>query len=577
MNPNVKIIFGLFGGLAIFIFGMNMMSESLQKAAGERMKKILSLLTKNPILGVLAGALTTAVLQSSSATTVMAIGFVSAGLMTLPQAISIIFGANIGTTITAQIIAFKISNYIYLFIFVGFLISFVVKNQKWKYVGQTLFAFGLLFLGIETMGGVMKPLAKSAFFTDMIGKVGNIPVLGVLTGTLMTLVVQSSSATIAVLQNFASQAGADGVSSVIGLAGAIPILLGDNIGTTITALLASIGQNKDAKRTAVAHSLFNISGCLLFIWFVPLYAKFIQYISPKGDEVAVISRQIANAHTCFNIAMTLIWIPLIFVMVKIVMKIIPDSKNEADAKSEDVLYLDKKYLNQPAAALHVTAKEIIRCSSIVEDLLKAIVEADKKNKDDGKSDFQVFEKVIYNSALIRKISQKINDFMSQLFSLGTLTEVQANQAAGLLYVMSDIERIGQFSGEISRNVLEQQSKSHKTHYSKDALKDLKSSAEFIYSMFSKIMKPLTDGTSIDEKELKTVRENVVDLELKMRKKHIDRVCKGKCSAKLTSNYNQILHNIDRMSNSCVNLAETLKSNPIEKNLLEEIYLPETKN
>lgn len=577
MNPNVKIIFGLFGGLAIFIFGMNMMSESLQKAAGERMKKILSLLTKNPILGVLAGALTTAVLQSSSATTVMAIGFVSAGLMTLPQAISIIFGANIGTTITAQIIAFKISNYIYLFIFVGFLISFVVKNQKWKYVGQTLFAFGLLFLGIETMGGVMKPLAKSAFFTDMIGKVGNIPVLGVLTGTLMTLVVQSSSATIAVLQNFASQAGADGVSSVIGLAGAIPILLGDNIGTTITALLASIGQNKDAKRTAVAHSLFNISGCLLFIWFVPLYAKFIQYISPKGDEVAVISRQIANAHTCFNIAMTLIWIPLIFVMVKIVMKIIPDSKNKADAKSEDVLYLDKKYLNQPAAALHVTAKEIIRCSNIVEDLLKAIVEADKKNKDDGKSDFRVFEKVIYNSALIRKISQKINDFMSQLFSLGTLTEVQANQAAGLLYVMSDIERIGQFSGEISRNVLEQQSKSHKTHYSKDALKDLNSSAELIYSMFSKIMKPLTDGTSIDEKELKTVRENVVDLELKMRKKHIDRVCKGKCSAKLTSNYNQILHNIDRMSNSCVNLADTLKSNPIEKNLLEEIYLPETKN
>ncbi len=507
----------------------------------------------------------------------MAIGFVSAGLMTLPQAISIIFGANIGTTITAQIIAFKISNYIYLFIFVGFLISFVVKNQKWKYVGQTLFAFGLLFLGIETMGGVMKPLAKSAFFTDMIGKVGNIPVLGVLTGTLMTLVVQSSSATIAVLQNFASQAGADGVSSVIGLAGAIPILLGDNIGTTITALLASIGQNKDAKRTAVAHSLFNISGCLIFIWFVPLYAKFIQYISPKGDEIAVISRQIANAHTCFNIAMTLLWIPFIMVMVKIVMKIIPDSKNESGEKQEDILYLDKKYLNQPAAALHVTAKEIIRCSSLVEDLLKSIVEADKKNKDDEKSDFQIFEKVISNSGLIQKISQKINDFMSQLFSLGTLTEVQANQAAGLLYVISDIERIGQFSGEISRNVLEQQSKSHKTHYSKDALKDLKSSAEFIYSMFSKIMKPLTDGSSTDEKELKSIRENVVDLELKMRKRHIDRVCKGKCSAKLTSNYNQILHNIDRMSNSCVNLAETLKSNPIEKNLLEEIYLPETKN
>lgn len=180
MNPRIKIIFGVLGGLAIFIFGMNMMSECLQKAAGEKMKKILSLLTRNPVLGVIAGALTTAVLQSSSATTVMAIGFISAGLMTLPQAISIIFGANIGTTITAQIISFKISNYIYLFVFVGFFISFAVKTQKWKYAGQTLFDFGLLFLGIETMGSVMKPLAHTSFFTDMIAKVSNVPVLGVL-------------------------------------------------------------------------------------------------------------------------------------------------------------------------------------------------------------------------------------------------------------------------------------------------------------------------------------------------------------------------------------------------------------
>ena len=569
MNPNVKIIFGLFGGLAIFIFGMNMMSECLQKAAGERMKKILSLLTKNPVLGVMAGALTTAVLQSSSATTVMAIGFVSAGLMSLPQAISIIFGANIGTTITAQIIAFKISNYIYLFIFLGFFISFAVKNQKWKYAGQTLFAFGLLFLGIETMGGVMKPLARSVFFTDMIAKVSGAPVLGVLTGTLMTLVVQSSSATIAVLQNFASQAGADGVSSVIGLTGAIPILLGDNIGTTITALLASIGQNRDAKRTAVAHSLFNISGCFLFIWFVPLYARFIQSVSPKGDEIAVIARQIANAHTCFNITMTLVWIPLIWVMVRIVMKMIPDSMEESTGTQDDVLYLDKKYLNQPAAALHVTAKEIIRCSQIVEELLKSIVDADKKGKAEAGNDMQVFEKVISSSALIQKVSQRINDFMSQLFSMGMLTEPQANQAAGLLYAISDIERIGQFGGEISRNILDQQGKSHKTHYSKDALKDLRGSAKLIYSMFSKIMKPLTDGTSADEKELKSIRENVIDLELKMRKRHIERVCKGKCNVKLTSSYNQILHNVDRMSNSCVNLADTLKSNPIEKNLLDE--------
>ena len=188
MNENVKVVFGLIGGLALFLYGMNSMSDALQKAAGERMKKILGFLTRNPIMGALAGALVTAVLQSSSATTVMVIGFVSAGLMSLPQAISIIFGANIGTTMTAQIIAFKISDYIYIIIFIGFIISFIAKSEKVKSIGQTIFAFGLLFLGIETMGDVMKPLASSPVFTDLIERVAHIPVLGVFVGTLMTLV-----------------------------------------------------------------------------------------------------------------------------------------------------------------------------------------------------------------------------------------------------------------------------------------------------------------------------------------------------------------------------------------------------
>lgn len=306
------------GGLAMFLYGMNSMSDALQKAAGEKMKKVLSFLTKNPIMGALAGALVTAVLQSSSATTVMVIGFVSAGLMTLPQAISVIFGANIGTTMTAQLMAFKISNYIYPIIFVGFILYFIGKKERIKNIGMVIFSFGLLFEGIEIMGGVMKPLAGSPVFTDLIEKVSEIPVLGIILGAVMTVVVQSSSATIAVLQNFASQAGPDGVTSVIGLAGAIPILLGDNIGTTITALLASIGQSKNAKRTAIAHSVFNISGSILFAFLIPLLAKFVQYISPKGNEVDVIARQIANAHTTFNIACTLIWLPLIPLMVKIV-------------------------------------------------------------------------------------------------------------------------------------------------------------------------------------------------------------------------------------------------------------------
>lgn len=323
MNSSLQTIFGLLGGLAVFIYGMNMMSEGLQKAAGERMKKILGILTKNPVMGVLAGALVTAVLQSSSATTVMVIGFVSAGLMSLPQAISVILGANIGTTMTAQLIAFKIDDLVWPIVFVGFVIYFFSKKETAKNIGQTIFAFGLLFVGIITMGDVMKPLASSPVFTQMIERVSDIPVLGVLVGTGMTLVVQSSSATIAVLQNFAIQPGPDGVSSVIGLAGAIPILLGDNIGTTITALLACVGQSVDAKRAAVAHSVFNITGSAIFLCILPWFTKFVQWISPKGDEIAVISRQIANAHTAFNVANTLLWLPFIWLMVKIVKAIVP--------------------------------------------------------------------------------------------------------------------------------------------------------------------------------------------------------------------------------------------------------------
>lgn len=207
------------------------------------------------------------------------------------------------------------------------------------------------------MGSVMKPLATSPVFTDLMGKVSSIPVLGVLLGAAMTLVVQSSSATIAVLQNFASQAGPDGVTSVIGLAGAIPILLGDNIGTTITALLASIGQSKNAKRTAIAHSIFNISESFVFVWLIPWFAKFVQYISPKGNEVEVISRQIANAHTTFNVVCALVWLPLIPLMVKIVTTIIPGKDKKIKAAYEPK-YLDNKMIDQPVAAMYLVSQEL---------------------------------------------------------------------------------------------------------------------------------------------------------------------------------------------------------------------------
>ncbi len=546
MNEKLQIIFGLLGGLAVFIYGMNMMSECLQKAAGEKMKSILALLTKNPVLGVIAGALTTAVLQSSSATTVMAIGFVSAGLMSLPQAISIIFGANIGTTMTAQIIAFKISDYIYIIIFIGFIISFIAKSEKVKSIGQTIFAFGLLFLGIETMGDVMKPLASSPVFTNLIERVAHIPVLGVFVGTLMTLVVQSSSATIAVLQNFASQPGPDGVTSMLGLAGAIPILLGDNIGTTITALLASIGQTKDAKRTAVAHCIFNISGCLLFIGFVKPFAALIQHISPKGPEVEVISRQIANAHTLFNITMTLIWVCLIKFMVKIVMTLIPDGK-AVDMDSAKPVFLDDKIINQPAAALQLVAKEILRVSEMVKVVVADTITIVKTE------DMNELEPLQEKGLQIKKLTDQITEYLAALFSAGTMTEQQAAQTASLMYILSDVERMGTLSVEVAKCVQEKIENRYK--YTPEAMEELQKSLKTLEKMFTDSIKALQGDRSVQTEKLIKRKDKIMDLDLKMRKAHVQRVNKGKCKASLTTPFTNILHLIDRMGNSCVNLAD----------------------
>ncbi len=546
MNDAFQITFGLLGGLAIFIFGMNMMSESLQKAAGEKMKKILGILTVNPVMGVLAGTIATAVMQSSSATTVMVIGFVSAGLMTLKQGISVILGANIGTTMTAQLLAFNISDYIFVIIFVGFIVSFVFKSEKIKSIGQTIFAFGLLFEGIQIMSSVMKPLAASPVFVNMIDHVSGMPVLGVLVGTLMTLVVQSSSATIAVLQNFAAQAGPDGVSSIIGLAGAIPVLLGDNIGTTITALLACIGQSRDAKRTALAHCTFNITGAFLFIWFVKPYAHFIQAISTKGPEVEVIARQIANAHTIFNITMTLIWLPLIWLLVKIVVKILP--YKEKNSKQKEVpVFLDPRLISQPAAAMEMVAREILRCSGMVEQMIHRLNHAIERQ------DLRRVDSILRQAVVIRKLYDNIVSYLSSLFSSGSMTEEQATQTAGMMYILSDIERTDALCTEATESLQSILEKKHKL--SPEAVEDLCRGLQIIEDMYQNVLEVIRTGNGEDARKIVHKKDNVLDLTLKLRKNHMKRVKQGACDAEMTSDFTRILHSFDRIGNSCANIAD----------------------
>lgn len=560
MNTTLETIFGLVGGLAMFLFGMNMMSEGLQKAAGEKMKSILAMLTKNPVLGVLAGALVTAVLQSSSATTVMVIGFVSAGLMQLPQAISVILGANIGTTMTAQLMAFKISDYIWLIVFVGFFIQFVSKSEKVKNLGQTIFAFGVLFVGIETMGSVMKPLASSPVFTDMIAKVGNIPVLGVGVGALMTLVVQSSSATIAVLQNFASQAGPDGVTSVLGLTGAIPILLGDNIGTTITALLASVGQSKNAKRTALAHSVFNITGSLVFIWIVPWYAKFVQWISPKGPEIEVISRQIANAHTVFNIACTLCWLPFIWVLVKIVNFIVrgEDVKVSEGATSK---YLDYNVLAQPAAAVKLVTNEVVDVAMEVETVLTSIQRT--VNKIDGR----VLAEITKRTGSIAARIDETMKYLASLFAAGSLTEVQAAYSSDLILVLENMDYINSRCSEICGFGYEIIKK--KCEFSKDAEGEMKKNVTSVVEIYDKVLKYLNGEIGNPIGEFNANKDKIVKQRNKARKSNAKRMEQKDCKKASGEIFNNTLFSLERITHNCFNMMEN-DIGPLNLELAEEL-------
>ena len=561
MNENVKVVFGLIGGLALFLFGMNSMSDALQKAAGEKMKKILGFLTRNPIMGALAGALVTAVLQSSSATTVMVIGFVSAGLMSLPQAISVIFGANIGTTMTAQLMAFKISNYIYPIIFIGFMLNFVGKKEKVKNIGMVIFSFGLLFEGIEIMGEVMKPLAGSPVFVDLMGKVSSVPVLGVVLGAVMTLVVQSSSATIAVLQNFASQAGPDGVSSVIGLTGAIPILLGDNIGTTITALLASIGQSKNAKRTAIAHSIFNISGSCVFIFLIPWFAKFVQFISPKGNEVDVISRQIANSHTTFNIVCTLVWLPLIPLMVKIVTTIIRGD-DKVQKTAFEPKYLDMKVVEQPAAAMVLVSKELNRLSELAESLLtglKVSLTADKTSET-----YLYFKE---NLEIVQHLQESVSDYITRLFSSGNLTEQQSEYTAGLLFINNCIQRIAERCVDVDKICMEI-SDSGKV-LTKEASAEMENCIDVTSQLLDKAMEAVRHGDSSAAESVFKNKKKMQKAEKKFNKAHLNRVKNNLCDASMTGYFSGIIYNIDRMADNCVGIAEEACDNVTFISLDEE--------
>lgn len=529
-----ELAFGLFGGLALFLYGMQIMGEGLQKAAGNRMKRILEVLTGIPLIGVLVGALVTSIIQSSSATTVMTVGFVNAGLLTLKQAISVVMGANIGTTMTAQLIAFKLTHYVLPIIAFGFIVYFLSKRKTYKYLGQVLLGFGLLMLGMQFMGDAMAPLKDYQGFLDFMTKFSKYPIMGVGVGMVMTMLIQSSSATIGILIALAS-------SGLIPLEGAIPVLLGDNIGTCITAILSSIGTNLTAKRTAIGHVLFNVFGAIIFLTFMKFFLTFVLTVSPKGD----IARQIANAHTSFNVINTLIFLPLINQFVKVILWLVP-GKEQVVVKGP--MYLDNRMLSTPAIALPLASKELIRMAELAQkNVTIAMNSLLDKNSKDLKSVYE-FEPVI------DELEEDITAYLAQVSQKGMNPDLSRTHT-GLLHAANDIERIGDHAENIANlanNYIEAG-----LSFSEQAVIELKALYKLVNESYDKTIKALQKDNQALAREAMLVINKANILERELRNSHIGRLNAGTCIPASGVLFLDVLSNLKRVSDHAHNIAQVV--------------------
>ena len=424
----------LFGGLALFLFGMEQMAEALKAVAGERMKTILAKLTSNRFMGAITGAFVTAVIQSSSVTTVLVVGFISAGLMSLAQSVGIIMGANIGTTITAQIVAFKITKAALLMIGVGFSMLFISKNEKIKQYGTMLMGLGLVFFGMSVMSDAMKPLRSYQPFLDLMIQMEN-PVVGILIAAGFTGLIQSSSATTGIVIVMASQ-------GFITLPAGIALAFGANIGTCVTAMLASIGKPREAVRAATVHVIFNVAGVILWFAFIPYLADLVTLMSPVHPELTGVDRlgaetprQIANAHTVFNVVNTLIFIGFTTQLARLVEKLIPDRALEDEILAVNAKYLDEELLSTPSLALDRVRLEVLHMGEIVQEMLDKIMPAILSgNREELKSvkDMDDHVDVLYS---------QIIQYMGQI-SKRSLTDQQTSEFLGLMEAVGDLENIG---------------------------------------------------------------------------------------------------------------------------------------
>jgi len=526
----MEIAIPVFGGLGLFLYGMTLMGSGLQQAAGERLKKIIEVLTNNRIMGVLVGAVVTMIIQSSSATTVMVVGFVNAGIMNLSQAVGVIMGANIGTTVTAQLIAFNLTDYAPIAIVVGMLIYLTAKDKKGKDFSDILIGFGILFIGMEMMGKGLSPLSESQLFNNMLIKLNN-RYLAAIVGMILTTVLQSSSAATGLLQALAGQ-------NLISINIALPILFGENIGTTTTAIISSVGANKTAKRAAVIHFLFNVIGTLVFMFFLSTFTENIVMKLSPGN----VSRQIANAHTLFNLVNVAIQLPFANFLVKAAEKLIPgEDEEEREAK-----FLDDRILETPSIALGFAVKETVRMAQIVEENFL------KSQKAFLEDEFDEIKNIFKMEEVIDDLEKEITDYVVKL-TKKDLTPAQRELINKLIYITNDLERVGDHVENLAE--LSQGKQRDGLYFSEDATKGIAEMFNKANTVFKNAMEAFDKGdTDLARKALK-IEEEVNQLEEDNKNAHIRRLNEGCCSTEAGVIYLDALSNLERVSDHATNIAK----------------------
>ncbi|MFL9649453.1 Na/Pi cotransporter family protein [Exiguobacterium chiriqhucha] len=530
-----EMLFMFFGGLGIFLFGIKSMGDGLQKSAGNRLRDILDKYTSNPFLGVLAGIIVTVLIQSSSGTTVITVGLVSAGFMTLRQAIGVIMGANIGTTVTAFIIGFDVGAYALPVIAVGAVLIFFFKKEKLQHLGQIFFGFGMLFYGLELMGEGMKPLRSSEYFIDLTQSMSDNPFLGVIVGTVFTVIVQSSSATIGILQELYAGGSID-------LDAALPVLFGDNIGTTITAVLASIGASVAARRAAAAHVIFNIVGTIMFMVALIPFTAYIHWIT---DLLAIEDKmQIAFAHGTFNVINTFIQFWFIGSIAWIVTKMVPGEDSIVDTKAQ---HLDPIFIQQsPSIAVEQAKFEVIRMGDFaklgLDEARNYMATGDKKHA----------EKSAQIEEALNSLNSKITDYLVKLAAVD-LTEQESQEHKTLMHAINDIERIG----DHVENIIEliDYKTATRVTLSTGAQKELTEMYDLTRATLEKSLQTLASGDMVEARQVIEMEAKLDMLERQFRKNHVVRLNTGECDGQAGMFFVDMLSNLERIGDHAMNITE----------------------